>query len=146
MNASKYFLFVVLMLIGLNSKSQTLLNLNLREINKFIVLSGGGLVHKSNKEAKFSYVIPPEGNDCIFNTTCYFTSRNICFKYVNTYWGYQLPNQEIDRLKKYFPNLKKVDNKPQWRDYIKGFEITLIHDKNVHGAYSLKIETINGKS
>ncbi|MBS7565869.1 hypothetical protein KHS38_15785 [Mucilaginibacter sp. Bleaf8] len=133
------------MIVGLKSKSQTLLNCNLSEINKAIVLHQGGLVNKSLIKAKFSYATPPEGNDCIFRTTCYFTSKHKCFKYINEYWGDELPNQEINKLKAYYPTLKKINNKPLWIDHKKGFQITLVNDKRTGAAYSLKIETITGK-
>jgi hypothetical protein len=141
----KCILILGLMIVGLKSKSQTLLNRNLFEINKVIVLYQGGLVNKSLKIAKFSYSIPPEGNDCIFRTTCYFNANHKCFKYINEYWGDELPKQEINKLKTYYPTLKKIDDKPLWVDYKNGFAITLIKDKNSGASYSLKIEIINGK-
>ncbi|TWJ03228.1 hypothetical protein JN11_00765 [Mucilaginibacter frigoritolerans] len=142
----KCILLLVLIIVGLKSKSQTLLNHNLSEINKVIVLHQGKLVNKSLKKANFSYSIPPEGNDCIFRTTCYFTSNHKCFKYINEYWGDQLPNQEINKFKMYYPSLKKINDQQLWVDHKKGFQITLINDKKLSTAYSLKIEIINGKS
>lgn len=136
----RYFLFIILTFAGLTSKSQTLLNLNLSQVSK--ILSNASLSYKSIKEAKFRYEVPPEGNDCIFFTTCYFDSDKKCFKYVNDYWGNTLAYQEINRLKKCYPNLKQVA-KSQWLENKKQFRITLINDKKTRASYSLKIEKIN---
>jgi hypothetical protein len=146
MKASRHILFITLIVIGFKSKSQTLLNRDLSEINKVILLQKGRLVHKSEKSAKFGYIIPPDGNVCIFNTTFYFTSKHKCFKYVNKYWGDEFPIKEINRLKKCYPDLKTIVNNSRWIDYNQKFKLTLVNDKHTHAIYSLIIENIDLKN
>jgi len=139
------------MAVCLKSKCQTLLNLDLPQIIKTIKLNDGGrLMHKTTKEAKFGYDIPPEGNICIFFTTCYFTSEHKCFKYINIYWGDELANKEVDRLREYYPDLKKIDGNSQWKDNKHGFEVTLTNVKHNNDqrsyVYSLEIHNMNNRS
>ena len=131
------------MTIVLKSQSQTLLHRNLSDIKKIIVSHQGGLKYKSPKKAEFTYSLPPEGNDCIFRTTCYLTSGGRCVKYVNEYWGGELPKQEIINLSKLYPTLKKVRGKPLWVDYKNRFQITLMKEKKVGALFLLIIKVID---
>jgi len=148
---SKCFLFLILILLGVKSQSQTLLNSDLSEIKKEIGLQKGGLkkivlkkdsANISLKEVTFSYQTPPEGNTCIFDTKFYLTSNNKCFRYIDRYWGDELPYQKINELKKYYPTLKQVDNKSQWVDYQNKFEVILTQDKHTSAVFYLEIKDI----
>ncbi|MEB0299999.1 MULTISPECIES: hypothetical protein [unclassified Mucilaginibacter] len=146
MKVLRNILFITLIFIGFRSKSQTLLNRDLSEINKVILSQKGGLLHKSKKSAKFGYVTPPEGNTCIFNTTCYFNPKHKCFKYINKYWGNDLPTKEINGLKNSYPGLKAIVNDSTWIDYNQKIRVTLVNDKHIHAVYYLIIETFDLKT
>lgn len=148
---SKYSLFLILFAVSVKSESQTLLNKDLSVIKKEIGLQKGVLIKTalmrdganiSFKEVTFRYQTPPEGNTCIFDTKIYLTSNNKCFKYIDRYWGDELPNQKISELKKYYPGLKQIGNKSQWVDYKNKFEVSLTQDKHTSAVFYLEIKII----
>lgn len=135
----RYLFPVFLILVGLESKSQTLLNLRLTAVSEILI--NAKLLSKTTQNAKFKYPVPPQGNDCIFSTKCFFNAEHKCFKYVNEYWGNKLAIEEINRLKKYYPNLKST-NKYHWNDNKQKFEITLTKSNTKGILWLLTIQKI----
>ena len=146
----KYSLFIILCVAYFKVKAQTLLNADLVQIKKEVYSQKGGaekaVVRKKGEtgsyyqKVTFFYPTPMEGNPCIFRTTFYLTSKNKCLKYVNEYWGDELPIQKINELTKFYPDLKKINNL-KWIDNKNRTEINLIQDKQISAAYSLEIKS-----
>jgi hypothetical protein len=153
---NRLLFLLLLIIIGRGVKSQTLLNAGSAQIMKEVKLKGGGLykssIEKSQelkgryKKIVFHYPLPPEGNACLLKTTFYLTFDNKCFKYYEDYWGEKLADQQLDELKRYYPNLRRVKNALKWIDNDNGFEVNLIPERignnKFASAYLLEVKKI----
>jgi hypothetical protein len=154
--SSKWLRFLVLIFAGFRAKSQNLLDADSSKIMKEVALQGGGLTKcfaekniETNgryKKMVVRYPIPPEGNICLMKSTFCMTLKNRCFKYYEDYWGEELANQKLDKLKRYYHGLKRVKNKLKWIDYDNRFEIDLIPERmgnnKFASAYLLEVKKI----
>jgi hypothetical protein len=153
---SKWLLFLILIFTGFRAKSQNLLDTDSSKIMKEVALQGGTLtkcfveqnieMNGRYKKMLVQYPIPPEGNKCLMKTTFCMTLKNRCFKYAEDYWGEQLADQKIDKLKKYYRGLKRVKNELKWVDNDNRFEIDLIPERignnKFASAYLLVVKKI----